>query len=166
MRRWTRKKPTAGARTPTTAPVASASRMKSESRMDMRGVVPAVGKRRGRAVEEDPAADEEQPLDVALDGSELVRDVDDGGAELGVELLQKGGERLLGVGVDARGRLVEDDQIGLRGERLRDVGALLLPAREPLDGLVHLVDEANSFDRGGHGEVVSPSERTKRAPAG
>ena len=47
-----------------------------------------------------------------------------------VQLAEQPGERLLRVDVDAGGRLVEDEQLRLRGERLRDEGALLLPARE------------------------------------
>src|SRR5919109_1405139 len=87
------------------APAASASRMKSASRMDMRRVVPAVGERRRRAVEEDPSADEEEALDVALDGAELVGDEDNRRAELGMELSEEGGEGLLRVRVDPRRRL-------------------------------------------------------------
>ena len=48
MFRWTRKKPTVGARMPTTAPVAKASRMNSESSMGVRGVVP-LGREGARA---------------------------------------------------------------------------------------------------------------------
>jgi hypothetical protein len=40
--------------------------------MDMGGVVPAGGERVGRAVENDLSADEDDPLDLALDGSELM----------------------------------------------------------------------------------------------
>src|SRR5919198_1209979 len=72
MPRWTRKKPTAGASSPTTAPAANAKRMKSTSRMDMRGVGPVAGERRGGTIEDDPAAHEDEPLDELLDGSELV----------------------------------------------------------------------------------------------
>src|SRR4029078_9586703 len=64
--RWTRKNPTAGASTPTTAPVAKAMRMKSASKMKMGRVVPVGGKLGGRAVEDDPAADEYHSLDEAL----------------------------------------------------------------------------------------------------
>ena len=70
--RWTRKKPTAGASSPTIAPAAKASRMNSSSSMDVRRVVPDAGEALGRAVEHDPAADEDEPLDEALDRSELV----------------------------------------------------------------------------------------------
>src|SRR5262245_51934593 len=77
MRRWTRKKPTAGASTPITAPAAKASRMNSNSNMHVRGVVPDAGQPARCAVEDDPPVDEHQPLDVALHGAELVRDVED-----------------------------------------------------------------------------------------
>src|SRR5688572_31808046 len=76
MFRWTRKKPTAGARRPTTAPVAKASRMNSDSSMGVRRVVPLGGEVARRAVEDDAAAHEHEPLDDPLDGPELVRDVE------------------------------------------------------------------------------------------
>src|ERR687896_353426 len=51
--RWTRKKPTAGASTPTIAPAAKARRMNSESNMDVRGVVPDAGQLTRRVVEDE-----------------------------------------------------------------------------------------------------------------
>src|SRR5215207_4925403 len=81
-RRWTRKKPTAGARTPMTAPVASASRMNSSSSMRVRGVVPDARQLRRAAVEHDRPADEHESLDEALDRSELVRHVEVGDSQV------------------------------------------------------------------------------------
>src|SRR5918996_6146680 len=78
MPRCTTKNPTAGASSPITAPAAKARRMNSESNMDVRRVVPEAWEVDGRSVEDDRAAHEEEPLDVALDGAELVGDVDDG----------------------------------------------------------------------------------------
>src|SRR5688572_30906268 len=95
MRRWTRKNPTAGASTPITAPAAKASRMNSESNMDVRGVVPDAGKVPRPAVEDDRAADEHESLDVALDRAELVRDVEDRRSELSVQACEQRRERLL-----------------------------------------------------------------------
>src|ERR671922_1449491 len=109
MRRCTRKNPTAGARRPTIAPAAKARSMKSASRMDMRGVVPGIRKVGGRPVVEDPATDEHEPLDEGFDRAELVRDVDDRRAELLVQLAEEGGERLLRVGVDPGGGLVQHE---------------------------------------------------------
>src|SRR6188474_2835560 len=81
-RRWTRKNPTAGASTPTIAPAARARRMNSLSSMDVPGVVPDAREVVRRAVEDDAAADEHDPLHVLLHRAELVRDVDDRDAEL------------------------------------------------------------------------------------
>src|SRR4029453_1039611 len=78
MRRWTRKKPTAGAIRPITMPAAKARRMNSSSNMGMRGVVPQLGQGRRVAVEDNRSPHEREPLDVALDGAELVGDVQDG----------------------------------------------------------------------------------------
>ena len=88
--------------------------------------------RRGRA----------EPLDDVLDRAELVRDVEDGDAELAVELARAARRALLGVGVDAGRGLVEDQQPRLGGERLGDEGALLLAARERRDRLVRLLRRA------------------------
>src|SRR5436309_12861357 len=94
-RRWTRKKPTAGASSPTTVPLAKASRMNSGSRMDMRRVVPGCRQLRGRAVEDDRAADEDRPGDVGLDIAELIREVEHRRPALVVQLLAALGVRSL-----------------------------------------------------------------------
>src|SRR5215211_8103337 len=162
MRRCTRKNPTAGASSPTTAPVAKASRMKSASRMDMRRVVPGRRKRRRRPVEGDAAANEDEPLDIALDRSELVRDVEDGRAQVGVELLEQGGEGLLGVRVYARRGLVENEEVRLPRERLGNVRPLLLAAREPLDGRVGLIGQPDALDRRLDGAAIGRAKRPRQ----
>src|SRR3954465_1287993 len=111
IRLCTRKNPTAGARTPTTAPVAKATRMKSASRMDMRRVVPVCGQVGRPSVEHDAAPHEDDALGELLHGAEFVGDVEDGDAQVTVELSEKGAERLLRIHVDPRGRLVEDKQL-------------------------------------------------------
>src|ERR671939_459082 len=98
IRRWTRKNPTAGASRPTIAPAAKARRMKSASKMDMRGVVPGAGQQVRVAVED-------EPLDEALHGPELVRDEQDRHPQRVVQLGEQVGKRVLGVDVHARGRL-------------------------------------------------------------
>src|SRR5215207_8617690 len=118
--RWTRKKPTAGASTPTIAPAARASRMNSESRMDMGGVVPAGGQVPGRAVDGD----------------------------LGAERVDQGGERLLGARVDTGRGLVEDQQFGLRRQRLGDERSLPLAAGEVGEGAIRLFLEPHPRDGG------------------
>src|SRR4051794_33730524 len=158
IRRWTRKKPTAGASTPTTAPAPKASLMNSWSSMRVGGVVPALGQVVRVAVELDPAPDEEQPLRDVLDRAELVRDVEDGDVELAVQSGEQCGERLLRVGVDTGRRLVEDQQPRLRGDRLRDEGALLLPAGEGCNGLACLVAETDAGDRALDGLAVGTRE--------
>src|SRR5918911_3431531 len=128
--RWTRKKPTTGATSPTTAPAPKASRMNSRSSMGVRGVVPERGQSPGRPVELDFFADEQEALHDVLDRTELVRDVEDGDAELAVQPLQELGERFLRCDVDAGGRLVEREQVRFRGQRFRDQGALCLATGE------------------------------------
>jgi hypothetical protein len=114
--------------------------------MDMRGIVPTGRERRRVAVEGDAAADEHEPVDVLLDGSELVRAKEDRHAEVPVELLEEGGERLLGVHVDAGGRLVQDEQVRARGKRLGKERTLLLSSREPAQDRPGLVREADPLD--------------------
>src|SRR5918996_1134564 len=127
MPRCTTKKPTVGASRPITAPAAKARRMNSESNMDVGGVVPETREVGRRSVEDDRAAHEEEPLDVALDGAELVGDVDDGRPQLVVQAREQDGERLLRLHVDARRRLVEDEPPGLCGDHLADGGRRLGP---------------------------------------
>ena len=93
-------------------------------------VVPGVGERGGRAVEHDSATDEHEPLDEALDGAELMGDEEDGHCEIAVQLLEHRRQRLLRVDVDTAGRLVENEELGLGGQCLRDQRALLLPSGE------------------------------------
>ena len=97
----------------------------------MRGVVPALRQRLRRAVEDDAATHEHEPLHVGLDRSELVRDVEDGHARVATQAIEEAGERLLGIGVDAAGRLVEHQQRGIADQRLGDERALLLASRQP-----------------------------------
>src|SRR5262245_61028638 len=145
MRRWTRKKPTAGARTPITAPTAKARRMNSESNMDVRGVVPDAGKLGRRPVEDDRPAHEHETLDVMLDGAELVRDVEDGHAEVDVEPREQLAERLLALGVDPGRGLVERQQPWLARKRLRDQRPLLLATREAAQLGIRAVAEADEL---------------------
>src|SRR6187200_1711341 len=161
--RWTRKNPTAGASTPTTAPVANAIRMKSASRMDMRRVVPVGRELGGRAVEDDPAADEDDTLDEPFHRAELVRDVENRDAESLVQPAEKRAESLLRVDVDTGGRLVENEELRLAGERLRDEGALLLATGEPLDRRCRSVLEADARDRVCDRPAVGMAERPQEA---
>src|SRR4051812_34748685 len=98
-RRWTRKKPTAGASSPTIAPAANASRMNSVSNMGVRGVVPRRRERAWPAVEDDRPTDENEPVDERLDRAELVRDEQDRHTEVAVQLAEQPGQRLLRVDV-------------------------------------------------------------------
>ncbi len=60
----------------------------------------------------------------------LVRDDDDGDAELGVDAPQEREDLARRLGVERGGRLVGEEDRGLRRERAGDPDALLLPARE------------------------------------
>src|SRR5947207_2798507 len=163
-RRWTRKKPTAGASSPTTVPLAKASRMNSGSRMDMRRVVPGCRQLRGRAVEDDRAADEHQPVDVGLDSAELMRDVEDRRPELFVELLEELGERSLRLDVDPGGRLVEHEHLRLAGERLRDECSLLLATRQPRQRPRRERRQPHASDRLVDDGSVGRAEQPERPP--
>ena len=126
-------------------------------------VVPVGGELGGRAVEDDAAADEDDALDEPLHGAELVRDVEDRDAESLVQLAEERAESLLSVDVDTGGRLVEDEELRLAGERLRDEGALLLAAGEPLDRRCRLVLEADARDRVRDRLAVGMAERPQEA---
>src|SRR6476659_3510063 len=124
-RRCTRKKPTAGASKPTTMPAPNASRMNSRSSMGVRRVVPDTGQGRRRPVEDDAAADEDDPLDEPLDRAEFVGDVENRHLELAAQPLQQRCDRVLCLDVDTGRGLVQHEQLRIRGQRLRDVRALL-----------------------------------------
>ena len=98
--------------------------------MDVRRVVPEARKLAWRPVEHDPPADEDNAFHEALDGPELMRNVEDRHAEITVETVEQSCKCLLGLYVDPRRRLVQDEQLRLRCERLGDECALLLPAGE------------------------------------
>ena len=138
--------------------------MNSFANMDMARVVPDAGKVVGRAVEDDRAAHQHEALDVLLDRSELVRDVDDRHAQLAVEIGEELGERLLRLGVDAGRRLVEDQEGGLARERLRDEGSLLHPAGERANGHVRDRLEADAGDRIRDELAIVPAERADEPP--
>ena len=61
-------------------------------------------------------------------GRQIVRDVDDGDAELVAKLLEQIDDRHAQRGVDHRHRLVRDDQLWLREQRPGDRRPLQLPA--------------------------------------
>src|SRR4029079_2005916 len=129
------------------APAANASRMNSNSNMHVRGVVPDARQIGRRSVEDDRAANEQQALDMAFDGAELVRHVHDRRPELLVQLRKKLRELLLRLHVDAGRRLVEDEQRWFGGESLRDEGTLLLSSGEGLDGRGGAIGEPDARDR-------------------
>ena len=132
--------------------------------MDVRRVVPGSGQLAGRAVEEDSAADEHEPLDEALDGAELMGDVEDGHAQLLVEPREQVRERLLRAGVDTSRRLVEDEQRRLARKRLGDERALLLAARQRREGRVGTVGEPDSLDRLVDDRAVASAQGPMRPP--
>ena len=82
-----------------------------------------------------------------LDGSELVRDVQDGHAELPVQPGEQGCEGLLRRDVDSGRGLVEDEQLRVAGERLGHERALLLASGEPGERPICDLGEPDSVDR-------------------
>ena len=140
--------------------------MNSRQACDVRGVVPDAGQLARRAVEGDRAADEQEPLDVALDGAELVRDVEDRRAELLVETREQRRKRLLRLNVDAGGRLVEDEQRRLGGQRLGDERALLLAAGERLQRGVGALGEPDARDRLVDDRAVAPAQGPEQPTRG
>src|SRR6188508_1918391 len=140
--------------------------MNSLSNMDVPRVVPHARQIVRRAVEDDVATNEDDPLDVVLDRAELVRDVDDRDSELPVQIREELRERLLRPRVHARGRLVEDEERGTCGERLRDEGTLLHAAREGSKGRVGDGGEPDALDRVRHQPSVLPGYPSDEATRG
>ena len=161
--RCTRKNPTAGASTPTTAPAPSASRMNSVSNMDVRRVVPDARELGRCAVEDDRSPDEDDPLDEAFDGPELVGDVDDGHAEIRVQLIEQRGQGLLRLRIDACGRLVQNEERRAARKCLRDEGTLLHAAGERPDGNIRSSRQTDALDRLGDELAITPAHRLEQA---
>ena len=154
MRFCTRNTPISGAHAPTTSPATSASCMYVASNGHGSGhgmpgtrhlelLEPERAGRRGArrgsrrsprgrsaARRTAPALQHDDAVEVVGDRAELVRDEQHGGAVLAHEVHERVAEQPLRLRVDARDRLVEHEQLGLAGERLRDQHALLLPARQ------------------------------------
>jgi hypothetical protein len=130
--------------------------------MRMRGVVPQLGQRRRRSVEDDSLADEHKPLDYVLDRTEFVRDVEDRDPELAMKAREQLGERFLRLDVDTCGGLVECEEARLGRERLGDERSLLLPAGETSQRPVPELTEADALDRLLDRVVVAAREAAER----
>ena len=91
----------------------------------------------GRTERHDPAVDERRLVEVVGGAGEVVGRRHDGPARIRLGL-QDPHQVLLGRDVDAGHRLVEEVQVGLRGERLGEEDPAPLPARERADLAVSL----------------------------
>ena len=94
--------------------------------------VPRVGEDLlGRSLfDEPPGVQDADALAEAHDQSEVVRDQQDGGVDAPAQLLDEVEDLGLHGGVEAGGRLVEDEQLRVHGQRHGDDHALLLAAGE------------------------------------
>ena len=100
-----------------------------------------------RSVVDDPAVvHDDGPVHQRRQRAQFVRDQQDRAAAVD-EPVERGGERLLAGRVDAGGRLVEDQQVGLAGQGPGDEDPLLLAAGERVD------------------LVAAPGRRARRRPA-
>ena len=128
-----------------------------------------VGAPRGRerrAVVRDPAvAHHHGPVDQRRQRAELVGDQHDRGAPVRAAA-QRVGEGLLVGQVDAGGGLVEEEQVGLAGQRPRDQRALLLAAGERGDAVAGLVGEPDRRRARRRSRPGRPRERAAAAGGG
>ena len=126
--------------------------------------MPGAGERARRPVEDDPAAHEHEPLDDVLDRAELVRDVERSSRHArACRRASSAASASCGVGVDARGRLVEDEERRLAGERLRDERPLLLAARELGERRVGVLRQPDVGDRLVDDRAVRAPQRARAA---
>ena len=100
------------------------------------------------AVGDDPAVvDDDDPVGVLVGLLQIVRGEQDGVAARGVGAHRRP-ERAPGLHVQGRGRLVEDDQLRVAGQRHGEADALGLPAGEPVDAAVREFGERGCPTRG------------------
>ena len=122
-----------------------------------------VGQR--RAVEGDPSvAHHHGPVDQLGQRPELVGHQHDRGAAA-LQLGQRLGERQLVGQVDARGRLVEEEQVGLAGQGAGDQHPLLLPAGQLGDPVGVPVGQPDDLDGVADRGPVGAGQRPEQAPA-
>ena len=103
-------------------------------------------RQRGTVVGDPAVAHHHRPVDQRHHRAELVGDEHDGRAAL-LEAAERVGERLLVGQVDAGGGLVEQEQLGLAGQRAGDEHPLLLAAGELRDAVRRPVGEADDLER-------------------
>ena len=115
--------------------------------------------------ERDDAARQQEHLVVLGGLADVVGRGDDRRAP--VELA---GERLevafAPAGIEAGGRLVEDDEVGATREGLGEVDALALPARERAQGRATEVGDAHRLHRPAHEVMVGRAHPTEQAEVG
>ncbi len=114
-------------------------------------------------VEDDRSPDEDDPLDEALDGPELVGDVDDRHAEIRVQLIEQRGQGLLRLRIDTCGRLVQNEERRAARKGLRNEGTLLHAAGERPDGNICLSRQTDALDRLGDELAITPAHRPEQA---
>ena len=102
-------------------------------------------------------------LDEPLHGAELVRHVEDRHAERASEPFEQLRDRLLRLRVDTRRRLVEDEQLGLRRECLRNECPLLLTSGERAQTAVGEPPEPHPFDRLSDGVAILRRQRAEQS---
>ena len=81
-----------------------------------------------RRLDDVPGIHDADPVGDLREQAEIVRDVEHGGAEPRAEIDEERDDLLLRGDVEARRRLVEDDEVGIAGRRHGDADALLLAA--------------------------------------
>jgi len=91
---------------------------------------PGIGELGRSAVEEDPALEHDDAIEVAGHRAELVGDEQNRGTVLVDEVHERVAKEPLRLGVDTRDRLVEHEELRLAGEGLGDQRPLTLPPGE------------------------------------
>src|SRR5690606_41151081 len=109
---------------------------------------------RGAAGVQAASGQGDEVVGVAGGEVEVVQDHHDGGAAVAVQVGQQVEDLDLVAGVEERGGLVEQEQVGLLGQRHGDPDALPLAAGELVDGPVGQVRRAGGLQGGRHRGVV------------
>ena len=127
---------------------------------------PGGGELGRRTVEQDPAAEDHDSIDVLAHGRQLVGDEQHPGTVLAQQVDDRVAETSLRLRVDPCDRLVQDEQVRLAGERPGDECPLLLTPRQLVHRFARELEQVDGLQGVMHGRAIRAAERAPPPTAG